>query len=337
MKPLVIALFTLLVFSSCTLTMDYRERREAPVETAHYMTKDQVKQEFMTLEQDGQRAKFMALPMTEEEKERKENLDDMDTFIPEKYRKELNKPKLRGTPEMKTVVFDDVDLRQCMTSIKRQWNGTCTTFGGVAAMELKMCKPLVTDLSEKDSWKKYEKYSCHKFIEALSNSKICNEADWPQTNKNPYSKCKTNRHAGNIKAKYIRDSVDDSLYGLARGNPIYIGLSTPKDMLRGRTVINPKSAKSSGGHAVLIVGAVNDADILGGGYWIIKNSWGKHIGDNGVQYLPFHYCQRNDTYCVMWEIESVEHGEVEPYNPARYERKCKGWWVFKWCYWVKVK
>jgi autotransporter-associated beta strand protein len=42
-----------------------------------------------------------------------------------------------------------------------------------------------------------------------------------------------------------------------------------------------------GGHAVSLVGFVDDATCPTGGYWIIKNSWTSANGDNGYNYLPY--------------------------------------------------
>ena len=40
-------------------------------------------------------------------------------------------------------------------------------------------------------------------------------------------------------------------------------------------------------HAVVIVGYQDDATVYGGGYWIIKNSWGTGSGTNGYYYAPY--------------------------------------------------
>jgi C1A family cysteine protease len=62
---------------------------------------------------------------------------------------------------------------------------------------------------------------------------------------------------------------------------------------------------SIGGHAVHIVGYVSNQDIAanpntasatpapGGGYFIIKNSWGAYNGDAGYYYMPVDYLKAN--------------------------------------------
>jgi C1A family cysteine protease len=228
---------------------------------------------------------------------------------------------------------ETIDLRKCSTSIKDQWNGTCTTFAGVAAIEQKICKPYMIDLSERDSWHWYGKYSCFDFIDALTHNKICNEVNWPQNNSKPFTSCSDQRQAQILKVKYIKDDISASIEALRKGNPVYMGFTTPKDMLKGRSVIRPNSEASKGGHAILLVGAHLDDLISGGGYWIIKNSWGTNIGDSGYQYVPFSYCQRPDIYCVMWEIEEVEYNK----SPYKYIKQCSGIWPFKRCKLVQVK
>jgi C1A family cysteine protease len=44
-----------------------------------------------------------------------------------------------------------------------------------------------------------------------------------------------------------------------------------------------------GGHAVFVVGYKDDPSWKGGGYLIIKNSWGTYWGDVGYFYMPYAY------------------------------------------------
>ena len=46
-----------------------------------------------------------------------------------------------------------------------------------------------------------------------------------------------------------------------------------------------------GGHAVPIVGYINDGTQPGGGVFVVENSWGKPWGNKGFFYLPYSVIQ----------------------------------------------
>lgn len=73
---------------------------------------------------------------------------------------------------------------------------------------------------------------------------------------------------------------------------------------------------SIGGHAVHIVGYVSNSDLAsnsgtenappayGGGYFIIKNSWGKCTGDAGYYYMPVFYLEAEASEVLIVSSES---------------------------------
>jgi len=285
-----------------------------------------------------------------EEMRRKANLIPLEDLFGVDF-DELKKKK-KGKPvkeERGERSRQGVDFRNRDTAIKSQWNGTCTAFGGVAGLENLINQPETIDLSERDSWSKYKQYSSRVFVEALSKdgNEICREADWGQNETYPNDSCVLNRKWRLGDSIYISDNTEAALDALDRGSVVYLGLSTPKDMLYCRSVIRTTTGLSNGGHAILIVGYKMDSSIRGGGYFIIKNSWGADCGDYGYQYLPFHICKRSDGYCIMWEFQTVVNkisGETPGPTPEpeyKWVKKCRRMWYWLWfkkkCTWVKIE
>jgi hypothetical protein len=65
------------------------------------------------------------------------------------------------------------------------------------------------------------------------------------------------------------------------------------------------SESGDGGHCVLLTGYVDNEDLpsgvaagAGGGYAIVKNSWGDDYGDGGYAYLPYDWVKKWTTHMV---------------------------------------
>jgi hypothetical protein len=221
---------------------------------------------------------------------------------PEKNILELEKSKLK-----KQMIFSgsgSVDLRYKDTPVLSQWNGTCTAHGLSAAIE----NLISVNLSERHVWSKYEKYSCKKAISALSKKECITLAEaWPNTKSRPYKNYKEKKFCSYFldKSTYLKDDIQEAIFALDKNIPIYLGTSVTKSLLNCDVSVKPTSKKTGGGHAMAIVGYELNKSVAGGGYFILKNSWGNDCGDKGYQYLSFDHCLREDLYCNFWSIDVV--------------------------------
>jgi C1A family cysteine protease len=195
------------------------------------------------------------------------------------------------------------------------------------------------DLSERHVWSKYQAYSCETAIASWVNGGcVTTEKMWPHNSSNPSEGYlnKENCFTVLLKATYIDDDLQKMIDSLNIGHPVYIGLSVTKSMMNCDTVVNPTSARTGGGHALAIVGYKLDSKVLGGGYFIVKNSWGTSCGENGYQFVPFQHCLRSDLYCIMWTIDQVDasgYVSPEPTPTPAPEHKCLQWkriWYMPW-------
>lgn len=200
------------------------------------------------------------------------------------------------------------DLRSRDTAIVNQWDGVCTSFGLTASIENSLGGKI--QLSERHIWNRYRVYSIDAAIKAWDNSSSCitTQEKWPSSNSNPYYGylAKENCHSFLVKTEYIADDMQKLITALDQGKSAYIGLSVTNSLYNCDAVVNPNSTETGGGHAVAIVGYKLDPSLAGGGYFIIKNSWGPTCGDKGYQYLNFAQCQRSDLYCLIYVIEATK-------------------------------
>ena len=104
---------------------------------------------------------------------------------------------------------------------------------------------------------------------------------------------------------------------LAAGNPVTIGFDVYEsfegawgNITHGQTgsgmmpMPNKNTEQLLGGHAVCIVGY---DDTLGGGRFIVRNSWGTSWGDNGYFYMPYGVIQDTSMSSDFWLISAVRN------------------------------
>lgn len=255
-----------------------------------------------------------------------ENLMPLDDVIPEKIRKQIDRER-KTYSIRKNFRLDGagVDLRAFDTTIKNQWNGTCTAFGLIASME-NFLKGKI-HLSERDFWSHYHKYSAKIAIDSAQRQGICEEEYWPQNLRREQSECKKNRVYGlDDTNNYLSGNIQSVIDTLDGGNPVYIAMSTPMEMIACNAFVSEQSDISNGGHALSVVGYKVDSKLKSGGYFIIKNSWDKDCGDEGYQYVDFNFCLKDGSYCSFWAIDNVVKKKlIEPKKCKTYNKK---WWQF---------
>lgn len=237
---------------------------------------------------------------TPQVEERKKNI------IPEKLF--FGKKIVKKSADKKVPNFTGkgVDLSERDSVVRVQWNGTCTSWGLSAVIENNLGDNV--ELSKRHTWSKYKQYSCEAAINAWENTScITTESKWPFDSEKPkrgYLGPKS-CNAYLKKTTYIGDDIEKAIKSLDEGHAVYLGMNVTNSMMNCDAVVSPTSKKYDGGHAISIVGYQIEPKVRGGGYFKIKNSWGKDCGDNGYQYIPFYHCQRSDLYCMLWTIDEV--------------------------------
>lgn len=216
------------------------------------------------------------------------------------------------------------DLRQYDSEIRDQGTrGTCTVFAVVAALENKanQAKQGRLDLSEEHLWNlKGQTTQWEPTISAAGQNFVVRESDWP------YGGVKTGDGAGVARIGAANTltitSMSQVLAALDRANPVVLAVTTTPSFFQNiRGVISTTGGASTGIHAVHAIAVVGYSmrgglDGVGGGYLIVKNSWGTVWGDSGYGYLPFNYCSVNTCY-TAFEISAAafadgSSGGVQP-------------------------
>ena len=199
--------------------------------------------------------------------------------------------------------------------------GTCWAFGAVAALEskLEICYDLPDwnpDLSEQhlvcdgtagsatSGWE-------YKALQFFVDTGIVTEAELPYTASNyspdwpldPGWEDRVYTIAGFQKVADV--SLDNVKFMLQTYGPLVASMFSPDDWIR-----RPDSAPPTGSiawddptggenHTICVIGYMDDETIDGGGYWIIKNSWGTGYGDNGYYYIPYEVLEsHNRIYAI---------------------------------------
>lgn len=185
----------------------------------------------------------------------------------------------------------------------RPW---CTAFAQTTVMENMIRHGFgeIVDLSEIHHFRNYNKYDCFASTRASQSYKIIPEASWPY-NGSPVSGykehglAKITGYRSLTKMSQVKDAI-------RANHPVHIGLDINGSWnAPGKNGRLRSGGGGGGGHAITIVGFYEDSTYSGGGYFLIKNSWGTKWGDMGYGRVPYDYC--NYGYCVLLETLGVEY------------------------------
>jgi hypothetical protein len=162
----------------------------------------------------------------------------------------------------------------------------------------------IADLSEIDHWDHYQVYNVYASVKAAANTLIVPETSWPYWG-SPIAGYRKTAVAKVSSSKNLttRSQVFDALRS---GHPVVIGTDlTDSWQYPGKGGRISSSGYTIGGHAMAVVGFQDDGTWTGGGYMLLKNSWGSKWGDLGYARVPYDYCVRNGCYFI--EIQGVEY------------------------------
>ncbi len=214
--------------------------------------------------------------------------------------------KHRGLSALSTNWGKDrvVSLRNHDTPVKEQWNGTCTSFSVIAAIENKLKRSV--ELSERSLWDFYGVYSTEEALKSAGNFFILEEKYWPQHQPRFDQRYKGKGRFKLIKYDYLDNDFEKVLAAIDSGNPCVVAMQTPEDLYNGAAQVERTSRILNGGHAICVSGYKVEN---GRGYFLVKNSWGDDIGDKGYQYVDFNLFDTKG-YVTFWEIKEIfDRGE----------------------------
>lgn len=201
-----------------------------------------------------------------------------------------------------------VDLRAYDGPIRQQFGGTCSAFATAAAMNNVLKQKGINKLvSERHLWDSYGLYDMDYAVDAASSTYLTEDKYWPSNSTYPVSDFYEDYASLKItQFKSHEYNFNSALQGLSKGHPLVMAVQVPSDLGDCKKTISANSYATSGEHVLEAVGYKLDDSVSGGGYFILKNSWGSGCGDKGYHYYPFSLCKRSDLYCYFTEVIDVE-------------------------------
>ncbi len=210
-----------------------------------------------------------------------------------------------------------VDMRNLCSPVRDQGQlGSCTGFALGAGMreflEIKSGKPspmvVLSPLFIYYQERKLEHHvnedsgaTIRDGMKVLAKIGVCPEADDPyditKFTKQPSRRAVTDAKQFLIAAYHRITTLIGLKQTLAQGSAAVLGIvvyesfEAPKTASSGHVPMPKPGEQVLGGHAVFCAGYQDDTQYEGGGYLIVKNSWGTGFGDKGYVYLPYAYVQ----------------------------------------------
>jgi hypothetical protein len=216
------------------------------------------------------------------------------------------------------------DLRAGMPEIRNQGGrGTCVSFACTAVREYLLGSP--GDLSEQFLYwacKQHDGYPgsgtyIQVGMERLLEQGECGEPDWPynpvpiagnegQDPPPPNAVTRAQSYRISATRKIPARSVDELREALAGNQPVAFAVPVftywfTEPVRSGGDIRLPlASDHQEGGHAMCMVGYEDDPSVPGGGYFVIRNSWGTHWASHssvaaGYARLPYDYIRQYAT------------------------------------------
>lgn len=198
-----------------------------------------------------------------------------------------------------------IDLRGRDGPVEDQIGPYCTAYAMVGAIQNVLNTK--EDLSQRHLFSLYGVYSVEAAYKKVPGNPITTNQFWPRTYSYGLTGYKDHAKRKLTQIKWIGDGdIEGAKIALASNHPVYFGHEVPSDMSTCLASIRPTTKMTNGGHATLIVGYKKDDSnpALGGGYFIVKNSWSTACGDKGYQYWPFSVCKKS--YCYFYEVIAAE-------------------------------
>jgi C1A family cysteine protease len=147
-------------------------------------------------------------------------------------------------------------------------------------------------------------------LKVLTSMGVCPEADDPynphQFTQAPSNKAISDAEQFTIRRYHRITTLEGLKQALAQGHGIVLGIAVYESFESvnaedtGYIPMPQPGERRLGGHALFCCGYQDDTQYAGGGYTIVKNSWGTEFGDDGYVYLPYDYISQPKLTSDIW-------------------------------------